>query len=51
MSAQAPWVFWVVAFLRGREKGEIPVFGDVPIKRVERVQKDEEKPAKRIRVL
>jgi hypothetical protein len=41
---ETPGVFWVVALLARAEEGEVPVFGDVPVEGVERVDEDGDKP-------
>lgn len=37
VASKAPGVVWIVAFVGRGEEGEVPVFGYVPIKRVEGV--------------
>ena len=47
MATEAVRVFGVVAFAGGREKREIPVFGNIPVEGVEGVDEDKEKPVKK----
>lgn len=44
MASQAIGVFWIVAFSTRVEQRKVPVFGHIPVERVERVQKDEKQP-------
>ena len=45
-AAQGPGVVGGVSNWGGREEGEVPVFGDVPVERVEGVGEDGEEPVK-----
>ena len=44
MAPESTWILSVVPFEKRREEAEVPVFGDVPIERIERVQEHEEHP-------
>lgn len=37
VAPQSPGVVWVVAFAGRGEKGEVPVFGDVPVEGIKRI--------------
>jgi len=37
-------MFWIITFSFVREEGEVPIFGDVPIERVERVYEYSDEP-------
>ena len=50
VSSQAIRMLEIVADMRGRKEREIPVLGHVPIKRVEGVEENEEKPENRIKI-
>ncbi len=41
---QTPGMLWIIAFGRGGEEGEIPILSNVPVKRIKRIEEDEEEP-------
>ena len=51
MAPQAIWMLRVVANVRGRKEGEVPVLGDVPVEGVKGVEEDEEEPETMVRIL
>lgn len=44
MASKAPGVVRVVAFVGRGEEGEVPVFGDIPVKGIEGIYEDEAQP-------
>ena len=44
VSSQPVRMLWIISFSFRREEAEIPVFGDVPVEGVERVQENEKQP-------
>lgn len=45
IATQSPWMLWVVSLSGRRKQGQIPVLRDIPVERIEGVDKDEEQPA------
>lgn len=43
---QAPRMFRIVALCGSGEEGQVPIFGYIPVERVERIDKDKEEPVK-----
>jgi hypothetical protein len=45
IATQGPWMLRVVSLSCCREQGQIPILCDIPVERVEGIDKDEEQPA------
>lgn len=45
IATQSPWMLRVVSLSGRREQGQIPILCDIPVERIEGVDKDKEQPA------
>lgn len=45
IAAKSPWMLRVVSLSGCREQGQIPIFCDIPVKRIEGIDKNKEQPA------